>query len=65
MLVLSRKAGESVVIGGGITITVVKVKGSQVRVSIDAPEDVPLLRSELASWKEDIFESSQEQALWH
>jgi len=36
MLVLSRKKGESIVIGGGITVTVVKVKGNAVQLGIDA-----------------------------
>jgi carbon storage regulator len=48
MLVLSRKPGEKVVIGNGITLTVVEVKGNRVRVGIDAPDDVRILRAELA-----------------
>jgi carbon storage regulator len=50
MLVLCRKPGEKVVIGNGIIITVVAVTGNRVRVSIDAPDDVRILRSELAWW---------------
>ena len=37
MLVLSRKPGEKVVIGGGITVTVVSVKGNKVRLAFTAP----------------------------
>jgi carbon storage regulator len=48
MLVLSRKLGERVVIGGGITVTVVEVKGNRVRLAFDAPEEVRILRAELA-----------------
>ena len=47
MLVLSRKFGESVVIGGGITVTVIKVKGNAVQLGFDAPKDIPIRRSEL------------------
>lgn len=53
MLVLSRKLGETVVIGNGIRVTVVSVRGNKVRLSIDAPEDVRILRSELACWLDD------------
>ncbi|GAA4158502.1 hypothetical protein GCM10022286_11470 [Gryllotalpicola daejeonensis] len=47
MLVLTRKIGESIVIGEGITITVVDVKGDTVRVGVDAPRDVKVQRSEV------------------
>jgi len=49
MLVLSRKLGETLVIGGEITVRVVEVKGNTVRLGIDAPRQVPVLRSELCS----------------
>lgn len=47
MLILQRKAGESLVIGEDITIRVVSVDGTRVRLAISAPDDVPILRSEL------------------
>lgn len=47
MLVLSRKPGEKVVIDGGITITVVEVIGNRVRIGIDAPDQIKILRGEL------------------
>jgi carbon storage regulator len=47
MLVLSRKPGEKVVIGNGITVTVVEVTGNKVRLGIVAPEQVRILRAEL------------------
>ncbi|HZT81661.1 MAG TPA: carbon storage regulator [Gemmataceae bacterium] len=47
MLVLSRKPGEKVVIGGGITVQVVSVRGNRVRLAIDAPDDVHIVRAEL------------------
>jgi carbon storage regulator len=48
MLVLSRKQGEKVDIGGHVTLTLVEVKGSQVRLSFDAPAWVRILRGELS-----------------
>jgi carbon storage regulator len=48
MLVLSRKRGEQVVLGNGITLTVVEVKGNRVRLAFDAPDPVRILRAELA-----------------
>jgi carbon storage regulator len=53
MLVLSRKPGEKVVIGGGITVTVVEAAGNKVRVGIDAPDQVRILRGQLACWQEE------------
>ena len=47
MLVLSRKRGESIVIGGGITITVVDVRGDRVRLGFTAPPEVPIYRKEI------------------
>ena len=47
MLVLTRKTGQEIVIGDNITITILQVKGRAVRVGIDAPTDVRVLRSEL------------------
>ena len=48
MLVLSRKVGESIEIAGGIRVTVSEVKGGRVRLSIQAPPDVRVLRKEIA-----------------
>ena len=49
MLVLERQPTESIIIDDNIVITVVGVKGGQVRFSIDAPEDVSV-------WREEIHE---------
>ena len=48
MLVLSRKPGEKVVIGNGITLTVVEIRRDRVRLAFDAPDQVRILRAELA-----------------
>lgn len=47
-LVLSRKANESIKIGDGITITVTKIAGNKTSIAIEAPQDVRILRAELA-----------------
>lgn len=52
MLVLSRKALQSVVIGQDVKITVIRVEGNQVRIGIEAPGDVRILRGELVEESE-------------
>lgn len=47
MLLLTRRIGESVVIGDGVEVRVMSVQGSQVRLGIAAPREVTILRSEL------------------
>ena len=47
MLVLSRKQGESVVIGNDILVTVLEVRGDQIRLGIDAPRSVTVHREEV------------------
>jgi carbon storage regulator len=51
MLVLTRKAGEGIVIDGGIVITVLEAHDRKVRLGIQAPDDVLVLREELAEFK--------------
>lgn len=52
MLVLSRKAGEHILIGDNIRITVVGIQGRQVRIGIEAPSEVPVFREEVIFGKE-------------
>lgn len=47
MLVLTRRKNQSIVIGDGIVVTVLEVKGDQIRLGITAPRDVQVYRSEL------------------
>ena len=49
MLVLSRKPLQQIIIGPGIVITILKIDRSQVRVGIQAPPDVAIVRQELAN----------------
>jgi carbon storage regulator len=52
MLVLSRKLNEKIVIDGGIVVTVLKIDRNQIRLGIQAPEQVRVLREEIAgSWR--------------
>jgi carbon storage regulator len=48
MLVLTRKVGESIVIGGGIRVTVTALDGNKVRLGIEAPPEVRVDREEVA-----------------
>jgi carbon storage regulator len=54
MLVLSRRIGESVVVGDDVTITVLEVRGDVVRIGIDAPRSVAVHRAELLEQLEEI-----------
>lgn len=47
MLVLSRKKDESIVIGDGIVVRIVEIRGDKVRLGIEAPKDVPVHRQEV------------------
>jgi carbon storage regulator len=47
MLILSRKSNESIVIGDNIRITVASIRGRYVRVGVEAPKDIAILREEL------------------
>jgi len=47
VLILTRRSGEKLVIGDNVTVTVLSVKGNQVRIGIDAPRDVSVNREEI------------------
>lgn len=59
MLALSRKINESIIIGNDIELTVLEVKGDQVKIGINAPKSVPIYRKELYL---QIKESNKEAA---
>ncbi|MFC1578965.1 carbon storage regulator CsrA [Pseudomonadota bacterium] len=47
MLILTRRVGESLMVGDDITVTVLGVKGNQVRIGVNAPKDVAVHREEI------------------
>jgi carbon storage regulator len=47
MLVLSRKKDERIIIDERITITILEVRGDKIRIGIDAPKEIPIMREEL------------------
>lgn len=61
MLVLSRRQQEQIRIGNDITITILRVKGQTVRVGIDAPRDIHVIRGELKK-REFVVETRISQA---
>lgn len=62
MLVLTRKLGEGIIIGDDVTITVVEMKGGNVRIGIDAPRDKKIYRQEVYN---RIVEENREAAHWN
>ena len=47
MLVLQRKTSQSLVINGNITISIMEIGSDKVKIAIDAPKEIPIVRSEL------------------
>jgi carbon storage regulator len=47
MLILTRRVGETLVIGDEVTVTVLGIKGNQVRIGVNAPKDVAVHREEI------------------
>ena len=47
MLILTRRVGETVMIGNDVTVTVLGVKGNQVRVGVNAPKEIAVHREEI------------------
>ena len=62
MLILQRRAGESLFIGENITVSVVSIDGTRVRLAISAPDDVSILRSELVTAATANRDSAMEEA---
>ena len=60
-MILQRRAGESLVIGEDITVSVLSVDGARVRLAITAPEDVPILRTELLTARQTNREAAAEE----
>ena len=62
MLILTRRVGETVVIGDNVTVTVLGVKGNQVRLGVNAPREVAVHREEIFERikREQIEEKSRQ-----
>ena len=52
-LTIGRTVGQSIFIGDNVTITVLRIKGLKTRIQIDAPRDIPVIRSELCQKKKN------------
>lgn len=59
MLALSRKVNESIIIGNEVELTILEVKGDQVKIGINAPKSIPIYRKEIYL---QIKESNKEAA---
>ena len=59
MLVLSRKAGEKILIGENISVTVVRVAQGIVRLGIEAPDNLPIMREEIKDKQVSAREGTQ------
>ena len=68
MLILSRKRGQKIKLGDSITITVTSVDGDQVRLGIDAPRELLILRDELSPVAQEaapaLSASTVSETLW-
>jgi len=64
MLVLSRRADERIQIGADITVTVVRIADGVVRLGIEAPDHVTIVRSEVRLREDDAPRSQREPEVW-
>lgn len=62
MLALSRKQNEAIVVGNDIEITILEIKGDQVKIGIQAPKSVPVYRRELYMQIKDANQEAIKQA---
>jgi carbon storage regulator len=62
MLILTRKVHESLMIGDDVRVTILEVKGTQVRIGVSAPKDVAVHREEIYKRIQDVQPSSDEES---
>ena len=60
MLILTRRQGESIIVGDNVRITVISVKGNQVRIGVEAPRSVSVQRQEIVGKKDLAPEEDSE-----
>jgi carbon storage regulator len=65
MLILTRRSGETICIGKNIRVTVLGVKGNQVRLGIDAPPDVGVHREEIAERIAERGQNPAKRSVYH
>ena len=53
MLALARKVNESIIINDNVEVTILEIKGDQIKIGIDAPKSVPVYRNEIYSQIQD------------
>jgi carbon storage regulator len=63
MLVLTRKAGERLIIGDNIALTVVSVRNGQVRLGIEAPREIPVHRQEVLTASNEVANERRDHLL--
>ena len=62
MLILTRRVGESLMVGDDITVTVLGVKGNQVRIGVKAPKEVAVHREEILNRIEEAAAEESEES---
>lgn len=62
MLALARKVNESIIVNDNIEITILEVKGEQIKIGIDAPKSVPIYRKEIYTQIQEANEAAANTA---
>ena len=63
MLALSRKKDEAIIINDDVEVTVIEIKGDQVKLGITAPKSVPIYRKEVYVQIKDAYNEAKQQAI--